>query len=122
MKFKIGDKVKCVKNNCVAQISKQDNGETSVFINYNTLSIGQTGTIVSGKSDVGLAVKLDTPIYSGTYRTNISELQNVLNFKNIEIGSIVLLRKGSQAIALCQIISNNFIDENIADNLPSAIS
>ncbi|MFA6832293.1 MAG: AAA family ATPase [Bacteroidaceae bacterium] len=37
------------------------------------------------------------------------------NFKNIENGSIVLLRKGSQAIALCQIISNNFMDEKLTE-------
>lgn len=32
------------------------------------------------------------------------------NFKTIERGSIVLVRKGSQAIALCKIVSDNFTD------------
>ena len=35
------------------------------------------------------------------------------NFKNIENGSIVLVRKGGQALALCQIISNNFHSDEL---------
>ncbi len=35
------------------------------------------------------------------------------NFKNIANGNIVLVRKGNQAIALCQIIGKNFADENL---------
>lgn len=34
-----------------------------------------------------------------------------VNFKTIANGSIVLVRKGSEAIALCKIISDNFTDE-----------
>lgn len=35
------------------------------------------------------------------------------NFKNIEKGSIVLVRTGSQALALCQIISDNFASDSL---------
>lgn len=35
------------------------------------------------------------------------------NFKNIDNGNIVLVRKGNQAIALCQIIGDNFTDEEL---------
>ena len=35
------------------------------------------------------------------------------DFKNIENGNIVLVRKGNDAIALCQIISDNFHDEGL---------
>lgn len=35
------------------------------------------------------------------------------NFKNLDNGNIVLVRKGSQAIALCQLISENFADANL---------
>lgn len=36
-----------------------------------------------------------------------------VNFKTIPKGSIVLVRKGSEAIALCEIISDNFTDEKL---------
>lgn len=36
-----------------------------------------------------------------------------LNFKTIDIGSIVMVRKGSEAIALCKIIGDNFNDDNL---------
>lgn len=35
------------------------------------------------------------------------------NFKEIDCGNIVLVRKGCQAIALCQIIGENFTDEGL---------
>lgn len=35
------------------------------------------------------------------------------NFKHISNGNIVLVRKGSQTIALCQIIGNNFSDDKL---------
>ena len=35
------------------------------------------------------------------------------NFKNIDNGNIVLVRKGNQVIALCQIIGENFTDANL---------
>lgn len=37
------------------------------------------------------------------------------NFKNIDNGNIVLVRKGSQAIALCQIIGENFNDALLSE-------
>lgn len=37
------------------------------------------------------------------------------NFKNIDSGNIVLVRKGSQAIALCEIVGENFIDEDLTE-------
>jgi ATP/GTP-binding site motif protein A len=37
------------------------------------------------------------------------------NFKTIEKGSIVLVREGNEAIALCQIISDNFTDRELTD-------
>lgn len=37
------------------------------------------------------------------------------NFKTIENGNIVLVRRGSQAIALCQIIGGNFTDDEFAN-------
>lgn len=37
------------------------------------------------------------------------------NFKAIEKGSIVLVREGNEAIALCQIISDNFTDRELTD-------
>lgn len=36
------------------------------------------------------------------------------NFKTIPRGSIVLVRRGSEAIALCEIIGDNFYDEELA--------
>ena len=36
-------------------------------------------------------------------------------FKTIDTGSIVLVRKGNQAIALCQIISENFTDASLTE-------
>lgn len=36
-----------------------------------------------------------------------------VNFKTIANGSIVLVRKGSEAIALCKIVGNNFTDEKL---------
>lgn len=37
------------------------------------------------------------------------------NFKNIDNGNIVLVRKGSQAITLCQIIGENFTDKKLTE-------
>lgn len=37
------------------------------------------------------------------------------NFKTIPRGSIVLVRRGSEAIALCEIIGDNFYDEELAE-------
>lgn len=37
------------------------------------------------------------------------------NFKTIEKGSIVLVREGNEAIALCQIISDNFTNRELTD-------
>ena len=37
------------------------------------------------------------------------------NFKRMEKGSIVLVREGNEAIALCQIISDNFTDRELTD-------
>lgn len=37
------------------------------------------------------------------------------NFKTIEKGNIVLVRKGKEAIALCQIISDNFTNKELTD-------
>lgn len=37
------------------------------------------------------------------------------NFKTIPNGSIVLVRKGSQAIALCQLIGDNFISDSLSE-------
>lgn len=36
------------------------------------------------------------------------------NFKHIDSGNIVLVRKGDQAIAICQIIGENFTDPNLS--------
>ena len=37
------------------------------------------------------------------------------NFKTIEKGNIVLVRKGSQALALCQIIGDNFVSDSLCE-------
>lgn len=37
------------------------------------------------------------------------------NFKTIENGNIVLVRRGSQALALCQIIGDNFISDTLCE-------
>lgn len=37
------------------------------------------------------------------------------NFKTIDNGTIVLVRRGNQAIALCQIVSENFTDASLTD-------
>lgn len=37
------------------------------------------------------------------------------NFKTIENGNIVLVRRGSQALALCQIIGDNFISDSLCE-------
>ncbi len=37
------------------------------------------------------------------------------NFKNIDNGTIILVRKGNQAIALCQVIGDNFTDKKLTE-------
>lgn len=37
------------------------------------------------------------------------------NFKTIDNGNIVLVRKGSQALALCQIIGDNFTSDSLSE-------
>ena len=37
------------------------------------------------------------------------------NFKTIANGSIILVRKGNEAIALCKIISDNFTDNALSE-------
>lgn len=48
----------------------------------------------------------------GTGEWNDSQCKN---FKSIQNGNIVLVRKGSQAIALCQVIGDNFTDEKLTE-------
>lgn len=48
----------------------------------------------------------------GTGEWNDSQCKN---FKSIENGNIILVRKGSQAIALCQVIGDNFTDEELTE-------
>ena len=43
------------------------------------------------------------------------EDKQCVDFKTIANGNIVLVRKGSEAIALCEIIGDNFIDEELTD-------
>lgn len=42
------------------------------------------------------------------------------NFKHIDNGNIVLVRKGSQAIALCQIVGGNYTDDNLSEKYLNA--
>lgn len=55
---------------------------------------------------------LETEPVIGTGEWNDSQCEN---FKSIDNGNIVLVRKGSQAIALCQIIGENFTDEKLTE-------
>lgn len=48
----------------------------------------------------------------GTGEWNDSQCRN---FKTIENGNIVLVRRGSQALALCQIIGDNFISDSLCE-------
>lgn len=43
------------------------------------------------------------------------ENKQCVDFKTIAKGNIVLVRKGSEAIALCEIIGDNFIDEELTE-------
>ena len=43
------------------------------------------------------------------------EDKQCVDFKTIANGNIVLVRKGSEAIALCEIIGDNFIDEELTE-------
>lgn len=43
------------------------------------------------------------------------EDKQCIDFKTIANGNIVLVRKGSEAIALCEIIGDNFIDEELTE-------
>lgn len=55
---------------------------------------------------------LETEPVIGTGEWDDSQCEN---FKRIDKGNIVLVRKGGQAIALCQIIGKNFTDEKLTD-------
>lgn len=65
----------------------------------------------------GVQVNPVTMLHEDTPVIGIGEWENYQcdNFKNIDNGNIVLVRKGSQAIALCQIIGENFTDENLTE-------
>lgn len=68
---------------------------------------GKGGTII----DPNLMLMESEPVI-GTGEWNDAQCQN---FKTIENGNIVLVRRGSQALALCQIIGDNFNSDSLRE-------
>lgn len=68
---------------------------------------GKGGTII----DPNLMLMVSEPVI-GTGEWNDAQCQN---FKTIENGNIVLVRRGSQALALCQIIGDNFNSDSLCE-------
>lgn len=68
---------------------------------------GKDGAVI----DSSLMLKEPDPII-GTGEWNDAQCRN---FKTIEKGNIVLVRKGSQALALCQIIGDNFNSDSLCE-------
>ena len=68
---------------------------------------GKGGTII----DPNLMLMESEPVI-GTGEWNDAQCQN---FKTIENGNIVLVRRGSQALALCQIIGDNFNSDSLCE-------
>lgn len=69
---------------------------------------GKGGTVI----DPNLMLMEPEPVI-GTGEWNDAQCQN---FKTIENGNIVLVRRGSQALALCQIIGDNFTSDSLCEN------
>ncbi|MGM9703901.1 MAG: McrB family protein, partial [Prevotella sp.] len=69
---------------------------------------GKGGTVI----DPNLMLREPEPVI-GTGEWNDAQCQN---FKTIENGNIVLVRRGSQALALCQIIGDNFTSDSLCEN------
>lgn len=67
---------------------------------------GKNGTEI----DPEAMLKENKPIIS----TGEWDDSQCLNFKEIPQGNIVLVRKGNVALALCEIISDNFTDESLS--------
>lgn len=68
---------------------------------------GKDGTII----DPNLMLMESEPVI-GTGEWNDAQCQN---FKTIENGNIVLVRRGNQALALCQIIGDNFNSDSLCE-------
>lgn len=68
---------------------------------------GKDGTII----DSNLMLMESEPVI-GTGEWDHAQCRN---FKTIENGNIVLVRRGSQALALCQIIGDNFISDTMCE-------
>lgn len=66
---------------------------------------GKGGTVIDPNQ-----MLLESEPVIGTGEWNDAQCQN---FKTIENGNIVLVRRGSQAIALCQIIGDNFNSDSL---------
>lgn len=66
---------------------------------------GKGGTVI----DSNLMLLESEPVI-GTGEWDDSQCRN---FKSIEKGNIVLVRRGSQALALCQIIGDNFVSDSL---------
>lgn len=104
-------------NTCVEEILKIEQVHTPFFpikTNYDKfwhiqmhLPEGKGGIVI----DPTLMLKESEPII-GTGEWDDVQCRN---FKTIENGNIVLVRKGSQAIALCQIISDNFTSNALCE-------
>lgn len=68
---------------------------------------GKRGSIIDSKK-----MLLESEPVIGTGEWNDDQCKN---FKTISNGSIVLVRKGQEAIALCEIIGGNFTDDALTD-------
>lgn len=68
---------------------------------------GKGGTVI----DPNLMLMESEPVI-GTGEWDDAQCRN---FKTIENGNIVLVRRGSQALALCQIIGDNFISDSLCE-------
>lgn len=68
---------------------------------------GKGGTVIDSNQ-----MLLESEPVIGTGEWNDAQCQN---FKTIENGNIVLVRRGSQALALCQIIGDNFNSDSLCE-------
>lgn len=66
---------------------------------------GKDGSVIDSKQ---MLLEPQPVIGTGEWPDNQCD-----NFKNISKGNIILVRRGSDALALCQVISDNFTDRNL---------
>ena len=99
------------QNTTIEEILKFDNNKQENMNKYWHIQMhlpdGKGGIEIDSKK---MLLEPEPVIGTGEW-----EDSQCVNFKTIPNGSIVLVRKGSEAIALCKIISDNFISETLTN-------